>query len=58
VKLQEYRSKEVLASHGVPVVHGVTATTPDEARAAAEQVGGAVVVKAQVLTAVAARRAA
>jgi succinyl-CoA synthetase beta subunit len=49
VKLQEYRSKEILARHGVPIVAGRTATTPEEARAAASEIGGPVVVKAQVL---------
>jgi succinyl-CoA synthetase beta subunit len=49
VKLQEYRSKEILARHGVPLLAGETATTPEEARAAAERIGGPVVVKAQVL---------
>src|SRR3712207_7705713 len=37
--------------HGVPVLGGIVATTPEEARAAAEQLGGGtVVVKAQVKT--------
>ena len=49
MKLQEYRSKAILARHGVPLLSGETATTPEEARAAAERIGGAVVVKAQVL---------
>jgi succinyl-CoA synthetase beta subunit len=49
VKLQEYRSKEVLERHGVPLLAGRTATTPEEARSAAEAIGGPVVVKAQVL---------
>jgi succinyl-CoA synthetase beta subunit len=49
VKLQEYRSKEILDRHGVPLLAGRTATTPEEARAAAEEIGGSVVVKAQVL---------
>jgi len=49
VKLQEYRSKEILARHGVPVSDGETAASPDAARAAAERIGGPVVVKAQVL---------
>jgi succinyl-CoA synthetase beta subunit len=49
VKLQEYRSKEILARHGVPVPDGETATSPDEAREAAARIGGPVVVKAQVL---------
>ena len=48
LKLQEYRCKEILARHGVPLLAGETATTPDEARAAAERIGGPVVVKAQV----------
>jgi succinyl-CoA synthetase beta subunit len=49
VKLQEYRSKEVLARHGVPLLAGHPATSPEEARAAAERIGGPVVIKAQVL---------
>ena len=49
MKLQEYRSKEILARYGVPLLDGVVATSPAEARAAAEDIGGPVVVKAQVL---------
>ncbi len=49
MKLQEYRSKEILAAHGVPLLAGEVATTPEDARAAAERIGGQVVVKAQVL---------
>jgi len=49
VKLQEYRSKEILARHGVPLLVGEVARNPAEARAAAERIGGPVVVKAQVL---------
>ncbi len=49
LKLQEYRSKEILARHGVPLLAGEIATSPAEARAAAERIGGPVVVKAQVL---------
>jgi succinyl-CoA synthetase beta subunit len=49
VKLQEYRSKEILARYGVPLLPGEIATTAEEARAAAERIGGPVVVKAQVL---------
>ena len=49
MKLQEYRSKEILARHGVPLLAGEVATTPAEARAVAERIGGPVVVKAQVL---------
>jgi succinyl-CoA synthetase beta subunit len=49
VKLQEYRSKEILARHGVPLVAGEVATSPEQAREAAARIGGPVVVKAQVL---------
>jgi len=49
LKLQEYRSKEILARHGVPLLGGATATTPEQARAAAADIAGPVVVKAQVL---------
>src|SRR5215212_4502164 len=43
----EYQAKELFAKHGVPVTLGVVATTPEEARTAAEELG-VVVVKAQV----------
>ncbi|HEY2878031.1 ADP-forming succinate--CoA ligase subunit beta [Nocardioides sp.] len=45
--LMEYQAKELFAEHGVPVTLGIVATTPEEARAAAEKLG-VVVVKAQV----------
>jgi succinyl-CoA synthetase beta subunit len=48
--LYEYQGKELFARYGIPVSDGRIARTPEEARAAAEEVGGAVVVKAQVLT--------
>jgi succinyl-CoA synthetase beta subunit len=50
VDLYEYQGKELFARFGIPVSEGRLATTPEEARAAAEELGGAVVVKAQVLT--------
>jgi succinyl-CoA synthetase beta subunit len=43
----EYQAKELFAKHDVPVTAGIVASTPDEAQAAAEQLG-VVVVKAQV----------
>lgn len=43
----EYQAKELFAKHDVPVTPGIVAKTPDEAKAAAEQLG-VVVVKAQV----------
>ncbi len=49
--LFEYQARDIFEKHGVPVLGGVVATTPEEARAAAEQLGGGtVVVKAQVKT--------
>jgi len=50
VDLYEYQGKQLFARAGIPVSEGRLATTPDEARAAAEELGGTVVVKAQVLT--------
>lgn len=47
VDLMEYQAKELFAKHDVPVTPGIVATTPEEAQAAAEQLG-VVVVKAQV----------
>jgi succinyl-CoA synthetase beta subunit len=47
--LHEYQGKELFRRFGIPVSDGLLATTPAEARAAAEKIGGAVVVKAQVL---------
>ncbi|WP_430868421.1 ADP-forming succinate--CoA ligase subunit beta [Demequina aurantiaca] len=47
--LYEYQARDMFEKHGVPVLGGIVATTPAEARAAAEKLGGGVVVvKAQV----------
>jgi succinyl-CoA synthetase beta subunit len=46
----EYQAKTVFAKHGVRTTVGAVVTTPEEARAAAEKIGGRVVVKAQVKT--------
>mgnify|MGYP002683211847 CR=1 FL=1 len=43
----EYQAKELFAKHDAKVTLGIVATTPDEAKAAAEKLG-VVVVKAQV----------
>jgi succinyl-CoA synthetase beta subunit len=48
--LYEYQGKQLFARYGIPVSEGRFVTTPQEARAAAEELGGPVVVKAQVLT--------
>ncbi len=46
--LYEYQGRELFDRHGVPVLGGGVATTPEEARTLAEKLGGRVVVKAQV----------
>ena len=49
--LFEYQARDMFERHGVPVLGGIVATTPEEARDAAERLGGGtVVVKAQVKT--------
>jgi succinyl-CoA synthetase beta subunit len=50
VNLHEYQAKRLFAEHGVPIPKGEVATTPNEAREIARELGGRVVVKAQVLT--------
>lgn len=46
--LFEYQARDLFESHQIPVLAGAVATTVDEAFAAAEKIGGKVVVKAQV----------
>lgn len=46
--LFEYQARDLFEAHGVPVLAGIIADTPEEVRAAAEKLGGTVVVKAQV----------
>ena len=46
--LYEYQARDLFEAHGVPVLAGIVAQTPDEAKAAAEKIGGVTVVKAQV----------
>ncbi|ADJ42622.1 succinyl-CoA synthetase beta subunit [Amycolatopsis mediterranei S699] len=46
--LYEYQARDLFAAHGVPVLPGSVASTPEEAKAAAEHIGNQVVVKAQV----------
>ena len=48
--LYEYQGKQLFKQFGIPVSEGRLATTPEQARTAAEELGGPVVVKAQVLT--------
>ncbi len=49
MKLQEFRSKEILARHGIPTLPGEVTTTAAGAREIAERLAVPVVVKAQVL---------
>lgn len=46
--LYEYQARDLFERYSVPVLPGLIADTPEEARAAAEKLGGVVVVKAQV----------
>jgi succinyl-CoA synthetase beta subunit len=48
VDLFEYQARDMFEAHGVPVLQGLIADTPEEAAAAAAKIGGTVVVKAQV----------
>jgi succinyl-CoA synthetase beta subunit len=48
--LHEYQGKQLFRQFGIPVSEGRLVATPEEARKAAEEIGGPVVVKAQVLT--------
>ena len=49
MKLHEYQSKQIFAQHGIPIPKGKVATTAQEARDAAIELGGRVVIKSQVL---------
>src|SRR3954468_1393433 len=46
--LYEHQGKDIFRAHGIPTPQGVVASTPEEARAAAERFGGKAVVKVQV----------
>jgi succinyl-CoA synthetase beta subunit len=48
MKIHEYQAKELLRGYGIPVPRGKAASTPDEARSAAEELQGKAVVKAQI----------
>jgi succinyl-CoA synthetase beta subunit len=48
MKVHEYQAKEILRRYGVPTPRGVVVDNPDEARQAARELGGRVVVKAQI----------
>ena len=46
--LYEYQARDLFEKYEVPVLAGIVADTPEEVKAAAEKLGGVVVVKAQV----------
>ncbi len=48
MNIHEYQAKEIFREHGIPVPPGEVATTPEEAERIARELGGRVVVKAQV----------
>jgi succinyl-CoA synthetase beta subunit len=48
VDLYEHQGKELFARHGIPLVEGFVAESPEEARHIADRLGGKVAVKAQV----------
>jgi succinyl-CoA synthetase beta subunit len=50
VDLYEYQARDLFEKYEVPVLAGIVADTPEEVKAAAEKLGGVVVVKAQVKT--------
>ena len=50
MNIHEYQAAEILASHGIPVNPGRVASTPEEAKEIAQEIGKLVAVKAQVHT--------
>ena len=50
MKLHEYQAKEVFGKYNIPVQKQIVVDTAAEAEKAAEEIGGTVVVKAQVLS--------
>jgi succinyl-CoA synthetase beta subunit len=48
MKVHEYQAKEILRRYGVPTPRGVVVDNPEQARQAAKELGGRVVVKAQI----------
>src|SRR5215469_4018071 len=48
VKIHEYQAKDILARYGIPIQPGRVAHTPEDAEAIARELGGPVVIKAQV----------
>lgn len=49
MKLHEYQSKQLFARHAIPIPRGRVAMTAQEAKTIAQELGGRVVIKSQVL---------
>jgi len=49
MKLHEYQSKQIFSKYGIPIPRGRVATTAEEAKQIAHELGGRVVIKSQVL---------
>lgn len=49
MKLHEYQSKQIFARYGIPIPKGRVASTAEDARNIASELGGRVVIKSQVL---------
>ena len=49
MRLHEYQSKSIFSQHGIPIPKGKVANTAGEVKQIAEELGGRVVIKAQVL---------
>lgn len=49
MKLQEYQSKQIFSNYGIPIPSGRVAATAADAKQIAEELGGQVVIKSQVL---------
>jgi succinyl-CoA synthetase beta subunit len=49
MKLHEYQSKQLFKQHGIPIPRGRVATTAQEAKSIAQELGGRAVIKSQVL---------
>ncbi len=48
MKIHEYQAKDIMARYGIPIQPGRVAFTPEEAEEIAREIGGPVVIKAQV----------
>jgi len=49
MKIHEYQAKQIFSHYGIPIPKGRVASSADEAKQIAEELGGKVVIKAQVL---------